>query len=180
MEQHRFGNASTADLAAALKSATGIDPAPVMHSFLDSPGIPRVSEQVECARTPRLKIRQSGASAIPVCFRGPGIASTCTVLDGPAREVELPQGSGCPAWLDPNAGGTGYYRTTWTAPQLGALPLKELSPAERLTLAFDLRAMPSDRPAARAMLAKLATDAEPEVARAAQDGLEPPSGRGAR
>ena len=31
--------------------------------------------------------------------------------------------------IEPNAGGTGYYRTTWTAAQLAALPLAQLSPA---------------------------------------------------
>ncbi len=103
---------------------------------------------------------------------------TCSVLDGPSHDVELPKESGCPAWIAPNAGGTGYYRTTWTAAQLAALDLKDLSPAERLTLAYDVRTMATDRPAARAMLARLASDPEPEVARAAQDGLDPPSGRG--
>jgi alanyl aminopeptidase len=178
LQEHRFGNASTADLAAALKSASGVDPSAVMHSFLDLAGLPRVSTQVECAETPRIRIRQNGATSIPICFRGPGVERTCAVLDGPAREVELPKESGCPSWIEPNAGGTGYYRTVWTSAQLAALSIKDLSPAERLTLAYDLRAMPTDRPAARAILAKLATDPIPEVARAAQDGLDPPSARG--
>lgn len=178
LDAHRFKNASTADLSAALKSASGVDPAPVLHSFLDSSGLPRVSAQIECSGTPRLKIRQSGASAIPVCFRGQGAGKSCTVMESAYREVDLPKGASCPMWVEPNAGGAGYYRTIWTAPQLTALPLKELTPAERLTLAFDLRAMPNDRMAARAMLAKLASDPEPEVAKAAQDGLDPPSRRG--
>ncbi len=178
LEQHRFKNASTADLAAALKGASGIDPAPVLHSFLDTAGLPRVSTQVDCAGTPRLKIRQSGASAIPICFRGPGFGRSCTVMEEAYREVDLPKGAGCPMWIEPNAGGSGYYRTIWTAPQLAALALKELTPAERLTIAFDLRAMPNDRTAARAMLARLSTDREPEVAKAAQDGLDPPGRRG--
>jgi cytosol alanyl aminopeptidase len=184
LRQHRFGNASTADLAAALKTATGVDPSAVMHAFLDSPGIPRVNVQIECATplmpktAPRVKIRQSGASAIPICIWAPGVERTCAVLDGPSRDLELPKQSACPAWVEPNAGGAGYYRTTWTAAQLAAVTLKDLSPAERLTLAYDVRSMPTDRPAARAMLATLAVDPVPEVARAAQDGLEPPSARG--
>ncbi len=178
LAEHRFGNASTADLAAALKTATGVDPSAVMHSFLDAAGVPHVSLQIECAGAPRVRIRQSGASAIPICIWGPGVERTCSVLDGPAHDVELPKESGCPAWIAPNAGGTGYYRTTWTAAQLAALDLKDLSPGERLTLAYDVRTMATDRPAARAMLARLASDPEPEVARAAQDGLDPPSGRG--
>ncbi len=180
LDQHRFGNGSLADLAAALKAASGIDASAVLHSFLDLSGLPRVSVQVECAGTPRLKIRQSGASAIPVCFSGLGLSRTCAVLDAPSRDVDLPKGSGCPTWIEPNAGGTGYYRTVWTSAQLDALPLKYLSAAERLTLAYDLRAMSTDRAKARAILARLTADPEPQIAKAAQDGLDPPSGRGSR
>ena len=178
LQAHRFGNASAADLASALKDASGVDPTAVMHSFLDTAGLPRVSAQVECAGTARIRIRQSGASAIPVCYRGPGVSRSCTVMNGPTEEIDLPKDSACPAWIEPNAGGTGYYRTVWTAAQLAALAYKDLTPAERLTLAFDLGVMPTDRAAARAMLSKLSSDPEPEVARAAQDGLDPPSARG--
>jgi cytosol alanyl aminopeptidase len=178
LQEHRFGNASTADLAAALKSAAGVDPSAVMHAFLDAAGVPRVSFQIECAGVARVRIRQSGAAAIPICFRGPGVERTCEALDGPGRDLALPKESGCPAWIEPNAGGTGYYRTAWTSAQLAALSTKDLSPPERLMLAYDLRSLPTDRSAARAMLAKLASDPIPEVARAAQGGLDPPSARG--
>jgi alanyl aminopeptidase len=90
--------------------------------------------------------------------------------------VDLPKGSACPTWIVPNAGATGYYRTAWTAAQLAELPLTQLSPAERLMLAYDLAALPS-RDAARASLSKLATDSEPEVAKAVQEAL-PATGRG--
>jgi hypothetical protein len=43
-----------------------------------------------------------------------------------------------------------------------------------------MRSLPTDRAAARAMLSNLASDPEPEIARAAQDGLDTPGGRGAR
>jgi cytosol alanyl aminopeptidase len=171
LNDHRFGNASTADLAAELKRASGVDPSAVMHSFLDVSGLPRVSAQVECAPAPRLKIRQTGAAAIPICYRGEGLARSCAVLDGPTRDVDLPKGSACPAWIEPNAGATGYYRTTWTLEQLAALPLAQLMPAERLTLAYDLAAQPTNRAAARAFLTRLSSDPEPEVAKAAQDAL---------
>lgn len=171
LNDHRFQNATTADLAAELKLASGVDPSAVMHSYLDSTGLPRVSVQVECTPAPRLKIRQTVAAATPVCYRGVGLAKTCSVLDGPARDVDLPKGAACPAWIEPNAGGTGYYRTTWTASQLAALPVVQLSPAERLMLVYDLAAQPTNRDAARASLMKLASDSEPEVAQAARDAL---------
>ena len=142
---------------------------------------PRVSFQVECAAKPKLRIRQTrassiGGASIPVCYRSAGIAKSCVVLDGPTLDVDLPNGSACPTWIEPNAGGTGYYRTTWTPAQLGALPLAGLSPAERLMLAYDLAAQSSNRDAARASLNRLSSDSEPEVAKAAQDAL-PSSGK---
>lgn len=176
LKDHSFGNASTSDLAAELKSASGIDPSAVMHAFLDTAGPPRVSFQVDCAPTPKLRIRQTRASAIAVCYRGAGISKSCVAMDGPTQDVDLPKGSACPTWIEPNAGGTGYYRTTWTPPQLAALPLGDLSPAERLMLAYDLAAQSSNRDAARAYLTKLSSDSEPEVAKAAEDAL-PSSGK---
>ncbi len=183
LTEHLFGNATAADLAVALKRASGIDPSAVMHSFLDVAGLPRVNVEVECKAAPKIKIRQTGASAIPVCYRGSRIGRSCVVLDGASKDLELPEGSSCPSWVEPNAGGTGYYRTTWTMAQLAGLSLKDLSPAERLTLTFDLRAMDpkspaNDRAAARAMLQRLASDAEPEVVAAAQEAGEKASGRG--
>jgi alanyl aminopeptidase len=171
LNDHPFRNASTADLAAALRTASGVDTSAVMHSFLDSSGLPRVTLQVECTPAPRLRIRQTGSSAIPVCYRGDGLAKSCAVLDGPSRDVDLPKGLACPTWIEPNAGATGYYRTAWTSEQLAALPLPQLSPAERLMLVYDLAAMPSNRAAARASLTKLSSDSEAEVAKAAQDAL---------
>jgi len=176
LNDHRFGNAAATDLAAELKLASGVDPTAVMHSFLDSAGLPRVSFQVECTPAPRIRIRRTGTAAVPICYRGEGLAKSCSVVEGPSREVNLPAGSACPAWVEPNAGATGYYRTTWTAEQLAALPLAQLSPAERLMLAYDLAGQPANRDAARAALSKLASDSEPEVVQAARDGL-PPSGR---
>lgn len=181
LRDHQFGNAAMPDLASELKLASGVDPSAVMHSFLDSAGLPRVSVQVECTPSPRLKIRQTGSSpappAIPVCYRGAGFTQSCSVLDSASRDVDLPKGSACPTWVEPNAGGTGYYRTSWTAEQLAALPLTQLSPAERLMLVYDLAAQPANRAAARATLTKLAADSEPEIAKAAQDAL-PTNGRG--
>jgi hypothetical protein len=87
----------------------------------------------------------------------------------------LPQGSACPAWIYWNAGGTGYYRTEWTAAQLAELDrgLDELNAAERLTLVYDLRALPqAGRMDASPLLIQLARDPEPEIAKAAADAMQ--------
>ena len=167
LRDHRFGNASTRDLADELKRATGTDPAPVLRSLLDGTGIPQVRGQIQCDRSNRLILRQTGAAAIPVCYRGDGISQTCEVLDAPSREVAL---SSCPSWIYLNSGGTGYYRVAWDAKPLAALPIEKLTPAERLTLAYDLRARKTA--SARLVLAKLQSDEQPEIAEAARDALK--------
>jgi aminopeptidase N len=165
LAEHRFGNVTTGDLSNALKTATGVDPSQVMHSLLDSTGVPRVSADVECDGARRLRLRQATPATLPVCYRGDGISRSCAVLDGLSAEIDLPAGANCPAWIFLNDGGTGYYKTAFTNAQLTALPLDQLSPAERLTLTFDLRGV--RLPAARALLMKLAVDAEPDIAAAA-------------
>ena len=109
--------------------------------------------------------------------------STCTVLETAQREVTMTKLPACPSWVYPNAGGTGYYRSEWTAAQLAALAadgLDKLSAPERLTLAYDVRAQQkagrlSDA-AAQSILERLASDPEPEIANAAK-GV-PAQGRG--
>ncbi len=173
LQEHRFGSATTADFADDLKRASGTDPAPVIHAFLDLTGIPRVSGRVKCEgpseNGAKLEIHISGPAPVPVCWRGPASSKQCAVVDSSVREVGL---SGCPAWTFLNAGGTGYYRSVWTAGQLSRLPLDQLTAAERLTLAYDLRALKTDRPAAHAVLTRLALDPEAEVASAAKEALK--------
>jgi hypothetical protein len=96
------------------------------------------------------------------------VASSCTVLEGPSTEIALPLGTACPAWFYLNSGGIGYYRTRWSQAPMQAL--SELSGAERLTLVYDLRAAKSA--SAQAALARLATDADPEISSAAREALK--------
>lgn len=194
LEQHRFGNATTADLAAALRKAARIDPTAVLQAFLDQTGIPLIRGSVRCdtGAAPRIELEQdipshqpsddsslgrpSRSWAIPVCWKAGGLGhASCTLLTGAREEVALPQGSACPAWIYWNAGGTGYYRTEWTAAQLAELDrgLDELNAAERLTLVYDLRALPqAGRMDASPLLIQLARDPEPEIAKAAADAMQ--------
>ncbi len=182
LKQHSFANASTADLEAALRGSAGTDPTSVMHAFLDQAGIPEIHGEVNCAEDsgPRLEIAQNDAShewSVPVCWRTDGSqVPSCIVLDTPHREIELPKGTACPAWTYLNAGGTGYYRTQWTAAQLAAWTnrgVAQLTPAERLTLVYDLRAQKqAGRLDISALLTKLTADPEPEIAKAAREALE--------
>jgi len=170
LNQHRFGNATTGDLAAALSAASGIDPSRVLNTFLNTTGVPELRGQLLCDRdtAPRLRVTQASPGSVPVCWRADRVASSCTVLEGPSTEIALPTGTACPAWFYLNSGGTGYYRTRWLQAPLRALP--ELSAGERLTLVYDLRA--TKNPSAQAALSRLASDSDPEVATAARDALK--------
>lgn len=189
LKAHRFGTATTADLAVALRSASGADPSPVLHSFLDQTGIPAVRAMVVCTpgSKPVIAFNQMNTAsrwAVPVCWKAGGGAHGCTLLDPLARQPAAttaplgPNDTACPAWVYFNAGGAGYYRSEWTAAQLAGLSdrgLAQLTAAERLTLVYDVRAEQRagklDAAAAQPLLVKLAADTEPEIARAARDAL---------
>ncbi len=170
LNEHRFSNASTGDLAAALRAASDKDPSRVLNAFLNTTGVPELRGQLLCDResAPRLRVTKTGPGSVPVCWRAERIASSCTVLEGPSTEIALPMGTACPAWFYLNSGGTGYYRTRWSQPPVRALP--ELTAAERLTLAYDLRGTKNE--SARRVLRQLQSDAQPEIASAARDALK--------
>jgi alanyl aminopeptidase len=174
LNQHRFGNATTEDLAAALNAASKIELSRVLNTFLNTTGVPELRGQLLCARdsAPRLRVIKSSPGSVPVCWRADRVASSCTVIEGPSTEIALPTGTACPAWFYLNSGGTGYYRTRWTQAPVRALP--ELSDAERLTLVYDLvYELHADKnPSGQAALARLASDADPEIATAAREGLK--------
>jgi alanyl aminopeptidase len=169
LNEHRFGNATTNDLAAALRAASGNDTSRVLNTFLNTTGVPELSGQLLCDRdsAPRLRVTKSSPGSVPVCWRADRVASSCTVLEGSSTEIALPTGTACPAWFYLNSGGTGYYRTHWT--QAPLLALRELTDAEKLTLVYDLRA--SKNASAQAALARLESDADPEISSAARDAL---------
>jgi|SRR5665213_203761 len=170
LNDHRFGNATTGDLAAELNAASGIDTSRVLNTFLNTTGVPELRGELLCVRdtAPRLRVTKSSPGSVPVCWRADRVASSCTVLEGSSTEIALPTGTACPAWFYLNSGGTGYYRTRWT--QAPLLALRELTDAERLTLVYDLRA--SKNASAQAALSRLASDGDPEIATAAREALK--------
>jgi len=160
LKAHQFANASTADLEAALPGTK-----PVLDSFLNQTGIPSI--RVKCTNS-KLTIDQTNTEhnwTIPVCWRGSNMAGPfCLVME---KHKEMAVFS-CPAWIYPNGGGTAYVRTEWTAEQLAALDLTQLTASERLTLVYDLRAA---KKFTAPILRTLAGDAQPEIAKAAADAI---------
>jgi len=153
LEEHSHGNATSADFFAAISVAAGRDVAPMMSSFIDQAGEPIVTVALDCPKgeKPRLELAQKrnllpGAAAedhvwqIPVCVRTDA-GRACTLLT--ERTGRLALDGACPAWVAPNAGATGTYRTVLGGDLLGRLLQNRarLTPAETIDLAGDLGAL---------------------------------------
>lgn len=132
LKAHARGNATSADLIAAV-AAESSDPQAVgkaYFSFIDQPGVPFLKIDVECGKgNPVLVVQQqrylpigSSASAdqtwgIPLSVRyadGGQVRQEKGLIAGAQSRFELKQAKACPAWVMPNAHGTGYYRFALT------------------------------------------------------------------
>jgi cytosol alanyl aminopeptidase len=136
IKTHEWGNATAADLYAALAEASGGRPvAAVMNSFTDQPGVPLVTATAACpSREVRLSQRPyrtidqppgaSGASVkewrVPVCLAGgkAGAAPPCTLLEKQQTTVAV---STCASFVYPNANESGYFRVALTGADVGRL-----------------------------------------------------------
>ena len=132
LKAHARGNATSADLIGAV-AAQGSDPAAIQaafFSFIDQPGVPFVKVDLDCTgKVPVLVLQQqrylpigSSASAeqtwgIPMTVRyadGSAVREQKALITGKQARLELTQAHSCPAWVMPNAHGTGYYRFALT------------------------------------------------------------------
>jgi alanyl aminopeptidase len=189
---HRFGSATAQDLLAALEAAAQTPVAAAFSSFLDQPGLPRVSVAAGCdgAGPPHLHLAQSrylplGSKAeraehwqIPVCLRyglgeadaraqGKPSGELCTLLQ--EAELDLPiQATACPSFVLPNAEARGYYRWSLAAPDFDALlgHLGALSVVEKLSALSnaDAAARAGELPFARVLELARQLGAAPERA----------------
>jgi cytosol alanyl aminopeptidase len=158
LREHARGNATAADLIAAINVESGQDITSAFDSFLTQPGVPSIEVTPSCGdsgatlalRTTRYAPVGSAAEPgrgwqVPFCFRysGHGEAHTqCTMLTDATASISIPEG--CPDWVMPNADGNGYYRftlePTWLA-KLGARQvLDQLSVREQIAFADSVRA----------------------------------------
>lgn len=129
-----YGNATSADFAAAISKAANKDVSTAFATFLDQPGAPELVVGQTCTGAPAITFEQrrylpAGAAPpsatkpwiIPVCvtYEKQGKrAQTCTLVDQPTARLALDR---CPRWVMPNANGAGYYRVAYTTAQLTAL-----------------------------------------------------------
>jgi alanyl aminopeptidase len=161
LAKHRNGSATSADFLAAISAVAGHDVAPAFNTFLDQPGAPVVRAELRCeaGQPPALQLSQRrhlvpGSPPVaagtpwqlPVCVaydRGGARGETCVELATASVEIALDT-QRCPAWVFPNAGGHGYYRSSQPDRALAALRdhgWKLLTPVERIVAFHDLSAL---------------------------------------
>lgn len=127
LSQHAWVSASGEDFVSALSAGDG-ELANALRSFTEQPGIPRVSVTLNCDAKPTLKLAQSrflprGSEAaagsvwhVPLVVRTPG-GSVQVLLKEANGSLSLPDAV-CPAWVEANANGAGYYRPVYAPGQL--------------------------------------------------------------
>lgn len=176
MARHAWGSASGDDFMAALADGDQ-ELVRSFSSFIDQPGIPKLTMRLICeAGGARLHVQQSrhrplgtvgAASAlwqVPLVLRTPA-GTTRHWLKTASETLALPDRD-CPAWLQPNPGGQGYYRSLLA----DGLRAPELSVNEWLALLDDQLALaqsgdvPLDQ--VLALTAELAADPRREIVEA--------------
>lgn len=182
MAQYAWGNATGEDFVAALAQEGDAELAAAFKTFTHQPGIPRITVALDCSSRPVLKLTQSrflplGSAAadsplwaVPVTVRTP--AGTAQLLLK-TRNGELPlPDANCPAWVQANAGGSGYYRAVYArgtmqqlmerAPLTESELLANLNDAQAMTESGDMGVAE-----ALALATRMAGHAQREVADAA-------------
>jgi aminopeptidase N len=148
MKAHAYGNATSADLWAALGAASAKDVARVASTFTEQPGVPlvRVSRTCDGGKAAialaedRFTINDPHPARlswnIPVTAGAPGEAPRHVLLAAQGASLPLPA---CDAPVKLNWGEDGYYRTEYDAASLKLLSaaFRSLSAADRANLLGD-------------------------------------------
>ncbi len=138
---HARGNATTADFAAALASASSPEVGRALVSLAEHAGTPIVELRLRCdAGPPAVVAHARDRLTVPVCIRYPasggGGARACALV-GERAELLLPATAACPSWVVGNDGGLGYFQVSGQV-SAGTLPLSATTPGERLAFAVDI------------------------------------------
>jgi len=161
LTKYSWKNATSAEFLAAL-AGDDTSVAAAFSTFLEQPGVPLVTAALDCSGgAAKLELSQrrflplgSVGSAdqtwqIPVCARypsGQGDARECTLLLQKSAQLPLSRSSGCPAWVEANAGAAGYYFGLYEGNLLDAL-LKDdarvLTLPEKVALVGNLASLTS-------------------------------------
>jgi alanyl aminopeptidase len=157
LQKHQWQAATSEQFLAAIDEVTEQAVTAPFQSFLSQAGTPELSFDVHCDadKAPAVVVSQkrylprgskgdaSQLYKVPLCIRyagQDGPVRECTLVEGASIEVPLAQAQSCPKWIIPNAGYTGYYRSTLSPEWIGKLRNAPLTSSERLGLIDDLRA----------------------------------------
>ena len=130
MRKHQWGNASANDFLTAISQASGKNVTAAFSTFLDRTGVPLLNVSLNCQSVskPSVTIAQQrllplGSKGdrteywqVPVCFEYEVNGKThrqCSVIADPKDTIALEAASACPAWLNANDAGSGYYRVRY-------------------------------------------------------------------
>jgi len=183
LRQYAWRNATAADFLDALSSAGGKPVGRAFSTFLNQAGVPLVSVRLTCgaaggatlhlSQQRALPLGSAGATPqtwqVPVCVRyGEGGAThrECMLLTETSSDWKLADASSCPAWVEANADGKGYYRTHYEGDLLDKLLAgggAHLSPPERVAALGDVEALTGmgEIKSADALALALASAADP-------------------
>ena len=154
MQKHAWGSATARDFMAAIGQASGKDVTSAFSTFLDRTGVPFLSVTLKCAPAVKpsvvvtqerfLPLGSKGARGefwqVPTCFEYDADGKTarqCSVIADPKDTVTLAAARGCPAWINANDGGSGYYRVRYE----GGLQAKLIDNANKLDLKEQLETL---------------------------------------
>jgi cytosol alanyl aminopeptidase len=189
LKAHEWKNAEGSDLWNALGKVSGDDINRAMSSFLDQPGVPIVT--VEPLTGGKVKLsqrrfltlgegsRDSTLWRIPVVLRYPAPEGAKTLhawLNRADTTVDLGSGA-TPAWIEPNANASGYYR--WRVPDAMVDAMVKARASLTVRERFDLIANTTAQLRAglihgdryMSLFAQLADDEAPEVTRQAVESI---------
>jgi len=157
--KYEWKNATSAEFLAAVASEDS-SIVSAFSSFLDQPGVPLITAQLQCnggaaqldlTQQRFLPLGSTGTTnqfwQVPVCVRysaGAGDVRQCTLLDQRLRVLQLSKATGCPEWVEANAGADGYYRVLYQGDLLANLlknDARVLSLAEKVALIGDISAL---------------------------------------
>ena len=145
---HMYGNATAEDFWNAQTTTSHKPVDKIMESFVVQPGEPILTfddpkdssvsvQQQRFFLNPSVKAEQGQSWTVPVCMKTSGKASDCQVISAAQQALNVPQAQ----FFFANAGGKGYYRSTYPADVYGKIISNVesgLTPEERISLLGDV------------------------------------------
>jgi len=146
LTEHEYGNATAEDFWNAQTAASHKPVNKIMDSLVAQPGVPLLTfgepengtvsvEQGRFYLSPSIKPDVTHKWTMPVCFKTGG-GQDCEVLASDTTSLKIPAG----ALFFANAGGVGYYRSSYPPDKYAALVAQVetgLKPTERISLIGD-------------------------------------------